>query len=209
MRLTKFDTLESLIEFLKTNPSWISGFVDGEGCFTGSFVIDKRSTWGLQPQAEFNIVQNNVDRLLLEAIKELFGNKGGVYSRPNNMSVYSVRNTKDLREVVIPYFLSYPLISNKAREFNTFSIYLDILSSNEHAGNSLKTRDPFLKLALVLKELNAKRLAGHKSDRLDLIIDWLKPLNDVPTMEAKLELREQAKLLKINKKDNDLLEIPE
>jgi len=38
----------------------------------------------------------------------------------------------------------------------------------------LKTRDQFLKLALVLKELNAKRLAGHKSDRLDLIINWLK-----------------------------------
>jgi hypothetical protein len=174
MRFTKFDTLESLIEFLKTNPSWLSGFVDGEGCFTGSFVIDKRSTWGLQPQAEFNIVQNNVDQLLLEAIKEILNNKGGVYSRPNNMSVYSVRNTKDLREVVVPYFLSHPLISNKARELETFSIYLDILSSNEHVGNSLQTRDQFLKLALVLKELNAKRLAGHKSDRLDLIIDWLK-----------------------------------
>jgi len=198
---------ESLIEFLKANPSWISGFVDGEGCFTGSFVIDKRSTWGLQPQAEFNIVQSNIDQLLLEAIKEIFGNIGGVYSRPNNMSVYSVRNTKDLREVVIPYFLSHPLISNKARELETFSIYLDLLSSNEHVGNSLKTRDQFLAAALVLKELNAKRLVGHKSDRLDLIIDWLKALNDVPTMEAKLELKEQAKLLK--KRNKDLSEIPE
>jgi hypothetical protein len=36
-----------------------------------------------------------------------------------------------------------------------------------------------------------------------------KRLNDVPTMEAKLELREQAKLLKKNPKDNGLLEIPE
>jgi len=151
--------------------------------------------------------KNNVDQLLLEAIKEIFGNIGGVYSRPNSMSVYSVRNTKDLREVVIPYFLSHPLISNKARELETFSLYLDILSSNEHVGNSLKTRDPFLKLALVLKELNAKRLLGHKSDRLDLIIDWLKALNDVPTMEAKLELKEQAKLLK--KRNKDLSEIPE
>jgi hypothetical protein len=66
-----------------------------------------------------------------------------------------------------------------------------------------------LKLPSVLKELNAKRLAGHKSDRLNLIIDWLKALNDVPTMEAKLELRKQAKLLKLSKKDNDLLEIPD
>jgi len=77
------------------------------------------------------------------------------------MSVYSVRNSKDLRD-----FLSHPLISNKARELQTFSIYLDLLSSNEHVGNSLKARDQFLKLALVLKELNAKRLLGHKSDRL-------------------------------------------
>nr|CAY33153.1 LAGLIDADG homing endonuclease [uncultured Glomus] len=207
MKLTKFDTLESLIEFLKANPLWISGFVDGEGCFTGSFTIDKRSTWGIQPQAEFNIVQNNVDQLLLEAIKEIFDNKGGVYSRPNNMSVYSVRKTKDLREVVIPYFLRHPLISNKARELETFAIYLALLSSNEHVGDSLKARDQLLKLALVLKELNAKRLVGHKSDRLDLIIDWLKALNDVPTMEAKLELKEQANLLK--KRNKDLSEIPE
>lgn len=99
--------------------------------------------------------------------------------------------------MIIPYFLSYPLISNKARELEAFSIDLDHSSSNEHVGNSLKTRDQFLKLALVLKELNAKRLAGNKSDRLDLIINWLKALKDVPTMEAKLELREQAKLLKV------------
>ena len=64
-----------------------------------------------------------------------------------------------------------------------------------------------MKLALVLKELNAKRLVGHKSDRLDLIIDWLKALNDIPTMGAKLELKEQAKLLK--KRNKDLSEIPE
>lgn len=128
MKFTKFDTLDSLKNFMETNPSWVSRFVDGEGCFTGSFQIDTRSTWGLQPQAEFNVVQNNVDRLLLEVLKEHFNNKGGVYTRPNNMSVYAVRNTKDLREVIIPYFISYPLISNKAKELETFSKYLDILS---------------------------------------------------------------------------------
>ena len=64
-----------------------------------------------------------------------------------------------------------------------------------------------MKLALVLKELNAKRLVGHKSDRLNLIIDWLKALNDIPTMGAKLELKEQAKLLK--NRNKDLSEIPE
>jgi len=98
MKFNHLKTIESLKKFLLTNPQWVSGFVDGEGCFTGSLLIDPRSTWGLQPQADFNITQNNVDKLLLEAIKEFFSNKGGVYSKPNNISVYAVRNTKDLRE---------------------------------------------------------------------------------------------------------------
>jgi len=204
MKFTKFDTLERLRKFMKTNPSWVSGFLDGEGCFTGSFQIDKGNTWGLQPQAEFNVVQNNVDRLLLEALKEDFDNRGGVYARPNNTSVYSVRKTKDLREGILPYFISYPLIYNKARELERFYKYLDLLSENKEIGNTLNSKDQFLKLALILKELNGKRLVGHKSDRLDLIIDWLNNLTDVPSVEAKFNLREGAKQLKLSKKENDL-----
>lgn len=207
MKFNKFDTLEKLREFMKINPSWVSGFVDGEGCFTGSLQIDKRSTWGLQPQAEFNVVQNNVDRLLLEVLKEHFNDRGGVYFRPNNISVYSVRTIKDLKEVIIPYFINYPLISNKARELETFSKYLDVLSENKHVRDTFNSRDQFLKLALILKELNAKRLVSNKSNRLDLIINWLNNLTNVPSFEAKLNFVERAKQLKFNNKDNNLLNL--
>lgn len=193
MKFTHFNTLESIKKFLLTNPQWVSGFVDGEGCFTASFQVDIRSTWGVQPQAEFNIVQNNVDKLLLEGIKEHFDNKGGVYSKPNDMSVYSVRNTKDLRETIIPYFLKYPLISNKSNELETFSTYLDLLSNNKHVGKTLSSRDQFLALAYLIKELNAKRLISSKVDRMNIIIDWLKALKNVPPMDAKLELKELTK----------------
>jgi len=83
--------LPAITKFIIENPNWLSGFVDGEGCFTGSLTLDLKSTWGLQPQAEFNIVQNNVDKNLLEGIRMYFNNIGGVYPRPNDISVFTVR----------------------------------------------------------------------------------------------------------------------
>jgi hypothetical protein len=53
---------------------------------TNEVLVDPKGI-NLQPQAEFNIVQNNIDQLLLEAIKEIFDNKGGVYVKPNEMAV--------------------------------------------------------------------------------------------------------------------------
>lgn len=59
-----FSDLQALITFVKANPYWLSGFIDGEGCFTASLFLDKDMTWGLQAQAEFNVVQKNIDKNL-------------------------------------------------------------------------------------------------------------------------------------------------
>jgi hypothetical protein len=59
-----FSDLQALITFVKANPYWLSGFIDDEGCFTASLFLDKDMTWGLQAQAEFNVVQKNIDKNL-------------------------------------------------------------------------------------------------------------------------------------------------
>jgi len=181
--------LQIITKFIIDNPSWLSGFVDGEGCFTGSLYVDLRNTWGLQPQAEFNIVQNNIDKTLLEAIKVYFNDKGGVYSRPNDMSVYAVRSLPELKETIIPHFNKYPLISNKGRELVTFSNYVDMLLTKNHLGTTLDNRDQFITITEHLKTLNDKRNNTIKLGRYDCIIDWLKNLNNVPTLEDKLQLK--------------------
>jgi hypothetical protein len=84
---------------------WLSGFVCGEGCFTGYLSLDIKSLWGLQPGLDFNITQSSEDKILLEAINFYFKNKGGVYDKPNNVSVVAFRNVKVLKEVIIPFFL--------------------------------------------------------------------------------------------------------
>jgi hypothetical protein len=145
MRNFLFSDLQALKTFVLANPHWLSGFVDGEGCFTASLFLDQDMTWGLQAQAEFNIVQNNIDKTLLEAIKTYFNDKGSIYKRPNNMSVYVVRKTIDLKETIIPHFERYPLISNKGKELITFNHFLNEFSSGKHIGKSMECRDQYLK----------------------------------------------------------------
>jgi len=70
----------------------------------------------LQPGLDFNITQSTDDRLLLEAINLYFNNKGGVYDKPNNVSVIAIRNAKILKEAIVPFFNKYPLIGKKLYE---------------------------------------------------------------------------------------------
>jgi hypothetical protein len=108
MKQFLINDLNTIAKFIIDNPCWLSGFVDGQGCFTGSMYVDIKNTWGLQAQAEFNIVQNNIDKHLLDSIKLYFNNVGGVYKRPNDLSVYAVRSLTEFKETIIPHFYNYP-----------------------------------------------------------------------------------------------------
>lgn len=71
---------------------------------------------GLQPQCEFNIVQKVEELPLLEAINAYFDNKGGVYVKSNEMAVVTFKSISILEELIIPFFLKYPLLSAKSYE---------------------------------------------------------------------------------------------
>lgn len=78
----KIYNVQTLVPFLQKNPYWISAFVCGEGCFTSSFLLDKRAYWGIWPQVEFNITQSSKDLLILEAIQKYF-NCGSIHKKGN------------------------------------------------------------------------------------------------------------------------------
>jgi len=70
-----------------------------------------KGRWGVQPQVEFNVVQKSNDKVLLEAINEFFDNKGNIFTNSDNICVLTFRSVPVLKNVIIPYFLKYPLIS--------------------------------------------------------------------------------------------------
>ncbi len=92
----------------RINDNYFSGFVDGEGCFYVGFSkrSDLPNLW--QIITEFHVSQNPGSRNVLEAFKDRL--RCG-YLKPNHAKstkdktwILIVKNRKDLREKVIPFF---------------------------------------------------------------------------------------------------------
>lgn len=114
------------------NPNWVSGFVDGEGCFTVSISEDKRCKSGWQIRPRFKIHLHIRDKDLLERIL-LFFQVGTIWTDEKNKSAeYSVGGIDDLVNKIIPHFYKYPLITNKHSDFLLFDIISRIIYEKEH-----------------------------------------------------------------------------
>ena len=113
-------------------PSYISGYVDGEGCFTVS--ISPRPTllvgWEVRPSVS---VSQNGDRseVLLE-IQRYFGCGTLRPDRSDRTLKWEVRSLPLLRQFVIPHFLQYPLLSGKQRDFQAFAAICGRMADGQH-----------------------------------------------------------------------------
>jgi LAGLIDADG endonuclease len=187
--IISYNNLESILNFLNENPIWLSGFVAGEGCFTGYLSLEKNALWGLQPGLDFNITQSSDDRLILNAINIYFKNVGGVYDKPNNISVMSIRNVKALNKVILPFFCKYPLVANKSYQFERWKKLLDIYYNKKHTIRNMEGKNYVINFAEICRELNVRKNSNNKKvARLNIIINWLKNLKSIPTCEDKLYL---------------------
>lgn len=183
-----YPNFQALLNFIKANPTWLLGFIDGEGCFTSSFMLYPKGTWGITPQCEFNVTQSTLDSVLLEVINAYFGLVGSVYHKTGGVSVVAFRSISTLSSVIIPFFLKYPLVTLKNNHFITWSHIVAIMESKQHVGSTLLARDKLLKMARLMFILNASRSNSKKLARLTIIVDWLESLSAAPTLEQKLDL---------------------
>ena len=99
-----------MVDILSSLDPWfITGFVDGEGCFTVSVSKKSKLKSGWELSASFQIGVNTKDKLLLDKIQAYFG-VGNVYKAERNVYRYIVTRPKELR-VIIDHFEKYPLIT--------------------------------------------------------------------------------------------------
>jgi hypothetical protein len=104
------------IEESVLDPNWVTGFIDGEGCFGLKISVSAKATSGLSVKPHLTINLDRRDVYLLVRIKTFFSEVGHI--RLNDTSVtYSVESTKALQTVVIPHFDKYPLITQKCADF--------------------------------------------------------------------------------------------
>lgn len=117
--------------------SWIAGFVDGEGCFSVSIFKNRTTRSGFQVMPEFVVTQGQKSLDVLEKIKNFFG-CGAIYvnrrydNHKENIYRYCVRSTKDLNEIIIPFFKTNQLLTYKKNDFEIFCRAVEMKLKNLH-----------------------------------------------------------------------------
>ena len=103
-------------EFLS---AYISGYADGEGCFTVSIAPRAKLLAGWEVRPSFSVSQNGDRAEVLHALAAYFGCGSIRPDRSDRTLKWETRRLEDLLERVIPHFEVYPLLSGKRLDFET------------------------------------------------------------------------------------------
>jgi hypothetical protein len=112
------------------NPDYLTGFVDGEGCFSLSIYKQGKNLTGWQVKPIFSISLHNKDIKLLEAIQRTL-KTGKIYKHGVDSIQYRVSSLKNL-QIITNHFDSYPLITQKSADYLLFKQAIAIIKNKEH-----------------------------------------------------------------------------
>lgn len=116
---------------MKLDAQWITGFVDGEGCFYVGINAHPEMTAGFQVLPEFTVVQHKRDVQVLHALKSYFG-CGVVRVNHGERMAYRVRGQQDLNEHIVPFFAKHSLKTKKNVDFIKFRHVLKMMEAGVH-----------------------------------------------------------------------------
>ena len=111
---------------------YITGFADGEGCFSISFNKRAKMTTGIEIRPSFAIGQNRKSLSVLKMINAYFGCGAIRFSRSDQTYKYEVRSVGDLMTRIIPHFQKYPLQTSKAQDFAIFAKVCELIYQSKH-----------------------------------------------------------------------------
>lgn len=112
--------------------SYISGYVDGEGCFCVSFQPSNRHRFGWEVRPSLSVSQNAERSEVLYLIQKTW--KCG-FIRPDRSDKtlkYEIRNVETLARVVLPHFRQFPLMSSKQLDFERFAVICETIGAAAH-----------------------------------------------------------------------------
>jgi len=112
--------------------SYVTGFVDGEGCFSVSFNLRAKLKTGIEVRPSFSISQNKRNYAVLKEIRDFFDCGSVRFSKKDQTYKYEVRSIGDLVKNVNPHFEKYPLRTTKKKDFEIFSKVCSLVFQSKH-----------------------------------------------------------------------------
>jgi len=129
--------------------SYISGFVDGEGCFCVSFQPSQRHRFGWEVRPSFSVSQNADRSELLYIIQKEWGCGFIRPDRSDKTLKFEVRSLQDLACKVVPHFQKHPLVSSKQSDVDKFEKVCLLMIDDKHLELC-----GFIKIVEVAMEMN-------------------------------------------------------
>lgn len=112
--------------------SYVSGYVDGEGCFCVSFIPSKRHRFGWEVRPSFSVSQNADRAELLHMLQKHWGCGFIRPDRSDKTLKFEVRKIRDLIETVLPHFRAAPLLSSRQRDVELFDQICRLVFDKRH-----------------------------------------------------------------------------
>jgi len=113
-------------------PSYLSGYVDGEGCFTVSFSPRRTLRVGWEARPSLSVSQNGDRAEVLGEISRYFGCGSLRPDRSDHTLKWEVRSLRLIVARVLPHFRRYPLRSGKQRDVELFDEICCRMLDGEH-----------------------------------------------------------------------------
>ena len=136
---------------------WLTGFTDGEGCFSVSFIKNKTAKSGWQIFPEFVITQGEKSLQALKLFQEYF-KCGRIFANrrhdnhSKNLYRFCVRSIKDLQSKIVPFFEKNELRTTKKKDFEMFSKIIGEMSNRNYLSKKGAT-----KIAKIIEKMNRKK----------------------------------------------------
>ena len=116
-------------EFLS---AYISGYVDGEGCFTVSISPRAKLAVGWEVRPSLSVSQNGDRAEVLQLIQAHLGCGSIRPDRSDKTLKWETRRLEDILMRVIPHFEQYPLLSGKRFDFERFASVCQSMAGGGH-----------------------------------------------------------------------------
>jgi hypothetical protein len=119
-------------EFLS---AYISGYVDGEGCFMVSIAPRAKLLAGWEVRPSLSVSQNGDRAEVLQLLVSYFRCGTIRPDRSDKTLKWETRRLEDLLGRVVPHFERYPLLSGKCRDFERFALVCRLMADGAHRTN--------------------------------------------------------------------------
>lgn len=150
----------------KLSPKYVSGLIEGEGCFCVTISKHKTKRLGFDPRLMFEVEMIIDDKPLLEKLQNTLG-CGNIYIlnykrygwRPHVK--FAVKSQKDIFEKIIPFFKKNSLIGKKKKDFEYFCRAAEMFKEKKHL-----TREGIKELRKIQSKMNLRRKLKRSSARV-------------------------------------------